>query len=68
MPFDEFMNPPVDDGSIVKAEIRLYRMRNWVFCPYCYKRQFPITTGAKIKGQIFRCKGSTCKKEFEVNV
>lgn len=40
----------------------------WVTCPYCAKRQFPLTKGAVIKGQVFKCKGSKCKREFLVNI
>ena len=42
--------------------------QDWVICPFCHKRQFPITLGAKIVGQKFKCKGSKCHKIFEVNV
>lgn len=40
----------------------------WITCPRCGKRAFPLTKGAVIKGQMFKCKGSSCKREFLVNV
>lgn len=41
---------------------------DWVYCPYCSKKNFPLTPGAHIAGQKFKCKGSGCKQIFEVNV
>lgn len=45
-----------------------HKGREWVRCPHCGKRQFPITPGAIIRGQMFRCRGSNCKKEFKVSI
>lgn len=39
----------------------------WIKCPMCGKFQFPLTDGAVIKGQEFKCKASWCKASFEVN-
>lgn len=39
----------------------------WIKCPMCGKFQFPLTDGAVIKGQEFKCKASWCKAIFEVN-
>lgn len=62
-----YMNPPEPPDG--RAYIS-YDKNNvtWVRCPWCGKRQFPLTQGAVIKGQIFKCKGSNCKREFLVNV
>lgn len=62
-----FMNPPVPpDGQAYIS----YDKNNapWVICPWCCKRAFPLTKGAIIKGQMFKCKGSNCKREFVVNI
>lgn len=59
------LNKP--DTSAYQAKITDVGVSKWVVCPYCGKRQFPITYGAVVIGQIFRCKGSKCKKEYEVN-
>lgn len=40
----------------------------WITCPHCGKRQFPLTEGAIIKGQMFKCKGSSCKREYLVDI
>lgn len=61
----DVMNPPQEpDGQ---AYTVLYRSETWIACPYCGKRQFPITSNAVIRGQQFMCKGSNCKRFFEVN-
>lgn len=62
---DDFMNPP--DGMMYQAEIIQDGMYDWVSCPYCGKKAFAITPGAVIQGQIFKCRGSNCKREYEVN-
>lgn len=65
--FSRYMNrPEPPDGQAYIS----YDKNNapWVTCPWCGKRQFPLSKGAVIKGQVFRCKGSNCKREFLVNV
>lgn len=41
--------------------------QQWAVCPYCDKKQFPITLNAVIKGQFFKCRGSNCKRPFLVD-
>ena len=60
-----FMNPPQREKY--QADIRNDGMFDWAVCPYCGKKAFRITPGAVIKGQFFKCRGSNCKQEFEVN-
>lgn len=65
--FSRYMNrPEPTDG---RAYI-FYDKKNtpWVTCCFCGKRAFPLTKGAVIKGQVFKCKGSSCKREFLVNI
>ena len=62
----DMMNMPV--GDKYQAKIIEYRDQKWVACPFCGKKQFPITPGAVILGQFFRCKASTCKQDFELNI
>ena len=62
---DDYMNPP--NGMRYQAEIQSEGIYDWVVCPYCGKRAFMITPGAVIRGQLFKCRGSNCKREFEVN-
>ena len=62
----DIMNPPERENY--QGELYYDGIRTWVHCPFCGKKQFPITPGAVIHGQLFRCKASTCKSLFEVNV
>lgn len=39
----------------------------WVCCPYCGKKNFRIWDTTKISCMPYKCKGSNCKMEFEVN-
>ena len=59
------MNLP--DRTSYQADIRNDGMFDWAVCPYCGKKAFRITPGAMIRGQFFKCRGSNCKQEFEVN-
>ena len=61
----DFMNPPDTSGYTAKIEQK--GLFEWVTCPFCGKHQFPITTGAIIKGQHFICKNSKCKKTYLVD-
>lgn len=65
MPDTEMMNKP--NPNEYQAKYGNYGRTDWVLCPYCGKRQFPLTVGAIIKGQFFQCKASTCKRVYEVN-
>lgn len=62
---NEFLNEPVSDAY--RAEIRYDGLRNWICCPYCGKKQFPLTPGSVIHGQFFKCRGSSCKQMYEVD-
>lgn len=61
----DFMNLP--DSSGYTAKIEEVGLAKWITCPFCGKRQFPITVGAVIKGQHFICKNSKCKKTYLVD-
>jgi len=61
----KYMNEPQEcDGQ---AYTIVYREQFWVACPFCGKRQFPVDKDAHIH-QSYKCKGSNCKKIFEVNI
>ena len=60
--FSDYMNAPLPHNGQAYIQI------DWICCCHCGKRQFPLTPGAHITGQKFKCKGSNCKMEFEVNV
>lgn len=46
----------------------VYNEKWWVSCPYCGKRQFPISSFTHIFDLSWKCKGSNCKKEFKINI
>ena len=66
--FSEYMNAPLPHNNQGYVQRDYKTGIDWIMCPFCGKRQFPLTPGAHITGQKFKCKGSNCKMEFEVNV
>ena len=68
MDFSEYMNAPLPHNGQAYIQRDYKTGVSWICCPYCGKRQFPLTPGARITGQKFECKRSNCKREFEVNV
>lgn len=36
---------------------------NWIVCPYCFAKQFPVTGLEVIKGLKYRCRKSTKSSE-----
>lgn len=64
--FSQVMNPPEPwDG---RALIKNIHGKLWFCCPYCEKKALLLNSDTKIKHLTMKCKGSNCKKEFEVNV
>lgn len=66
--FEKYMNPPLPHNGQAYIQRDYKTGRDFVHCPFCGKKNFPLTPDAKIQGQKFKCKGSNCKREFEVNV
>ena len=66
--FSEYMNAPLPHNNQGYVQRDYKTGIDWICCCHCGKRQFPLTPGAHITGQKFKCKGSNCKMEFEVNV
>lgn len=66
--FESAMNPPEPHNGQAYLQKDYKTGQTWVICPYCGKRQFPLTEGAHISKQKFKCKGSNCHEIFEVNV
>ena len=66
--FSEYMNEPLPHNNQGYVQRDYKTGKDYVMCPYCAKKQFPLTPGAHITGQKFKCKGSNCKMEYEVNV
>ena len=68
MDFGKYMNEPLPHNGQAYIQRDYKTGIDWICCCYCAKRQFPLTPGAHITGQKFKCKGSNCKMEYEVNV
>ena len=66
--FENYMNAPLPHNGQAYIQRDYKTGEDWVHCCWCGKKQFPLTPGAHITGQKFKCKGSNCKMEYEVNV
>lgn len=66
--FERYMQPPLSHHNQAYVQRDYKTGEDFIHCPFCGKKQFILTPGAHITGQKFKCKGSGCKKEFEVNV
>ena len=66
--FERFMNEPLPHNGQAYIQRDYKTGKDYICCPFCGKKNFPLTPGAHIKGQKFKCKGSGCKQIFEVNV
>lgn len=66
--FKKYMNAPLphNNQGYVQRDYKTGIL--WVHCCHCGKKQFSITEETKIHKLPWKCKGSSCKKEFEVNV
>lgn len=66
--FGDYMNVPLPHNNQGYVQRDYKSGEDFIHCPFCGKKQFILTPGAHITGQKFKCKGSNCKMEFEVNV
>ena len=66
--FESAMNPPEPHNGQAYIQRDYKTGIDWICCCHCGKRQFPLTEGAHISKQKFKCKGSNCHEIFEVNV
>lgn len=41
--------------------------QQWITCPYCGKRAMPISSMTVIKNLYIKCRGSNCRRVYEVN-
>ena len=66
--FSRHMNQP--ELNTGQAYIRFDNKtgKNWICCPWCGKKAFPVSDGAEIRNQEFKCRGSNCKRLFVVNL
>ena len=68
MDFSDYMNEPLPHNEQAYIQRDYKTGTDYICCPFCGKKNFPLTPGAKIQGQKFKCKGSNCREIFEVNV
>ena len=63
----DVMNPPVEPDGQAYTQKDFKTGRIWVNCPYCGSRNFFVNENTRIENMPWKCKGSKCKREFEVN-
>lgn len=66
--FERYMSAPLPHNNQGYVQRDYKTGEDWVHCCWCGKKQFPLTPGAYITGQKFKCKGSGCKQIFEANI
>ena len=66
--FSDYMNAPLPHSGQAYIQRDYKTGIDWVCCPHCSKKSFMITDETRIHKLPWKCKGSNCRKEFEVNV
>lgn len=66
--FSEFMNAPVSCNGQAYIQKDYNTGILYVVCPYCGKRNLIIKEDTSISNLEIKCKSSSCKKLFMVNV
>ena len=66
--FERHMQPPLSHHNQAYVQRDYKTGILWVHCCHCGKKQFSITEETRIHKLPWKCKGSSCRKEFEVNV
>ena len=62
---ENFMNEPVDSNGIAYTQYDYKTGKDYIHCPYCGKKQFPVTD---VEKTYYRCKSKKCGKEYEVRI
>ena len=68
MDFGKYMNEPLSHNGQAYIQRDYKTGKDYVCCPHCSKKNFMITDETRIHKLPWKCKGSNCRKEFEVNV
>ena len=66
--FERYMSTPLPHNNQGYAQRDYKTGVLWIHCCHCGKKQFSITEETRIHKLPWKCKGSSCKKEVEVNV
>lgn len=64
----EFMNPPVESDGRVYIQQNFKDGKDYIHCPYCGKKQFPVQEDTRIENLLYQCKNSKRKKEFKIEI
>ena len=66
--FERYMSAPLphNNQGYVQRDYKTGVL--WVRCPWCGNKVFPISDETEIHKLHWKCKGSKCHKEFEINV
>lgn len=62
---ENFMNDPVDNHGVAYKQYDYKTGVDFVYCPHCGKKQFPVTD---IKRKYYKCKSKKCGKGYEINI
>ena len=54
--FEQFMNRPLPHNGQAYIQRDYKTGKDYICCPFCGKKNFPLTPGAHITGQKFKCK------------
>lgn len=65
--FSDYMNEPLPHSGQAYIQRDYKTGTDYICCPFCGKKNFPLTPGAKIQGRRFKCCSKQCANEFEVN-
>ena len=66
--FEDYMNAPLSHNNQGYVQRDYKTGKLYVCCPHCSKKNLMITEETRIHKLPWKCKSSSCKKEFEVNV
>lgn len=61
--FEDYMNAPLPHNNQGYVQKDYKTGKDYIHCPYCGKKQFPVTD---VKKKYYRCKSKKCRKEYEV--
>lgn len=62
---ENFVNEPVDNHGIAYVQFDYKIGKEYIHCPYCGKKQIPVTDTKK---NHYRCKSKKCGKDFKTSV
>lgn len=64
----EFMNLPIESDGRTYIQRNFKDGKDYIHCPYCGKKQFPVQKNTRIENLLYQCKNSKCKREFKIDL